>query len=93
MSKSVPPTKDSKSITLEQALEIIADQVADVEPIKPHVTEHRARVQPCPYCGHINKGVFPEIVTQPVQYGPQIGAWEISTSVITSYCHTKGYRK
>jgi len=54
-----------------------ARQVVDVEPIKPRVTEHRARIQQCPYCGHINKGDFPEGVTQPVQYGSRIGSWVI----------------
>ena len=50
-------------------------QVVDVEPVKVDVTEHRARIRPCSYCGQLNKGIFSEAVTQLVQYGPRIRSW------------------
>lgn len=52
-------------------------QVIDVEPIKPSVTEHRAKIRQCLACGFVNKATFPEGVTQPVQYGNQIRSWVI----------------
>ena len=54
-----------------------ARQVVDVEPVAPTVTEHRAEIRECPYCGYLNKGRFPEEVTQPVQYGTQISSWVV----------------
>lgn len=54
-----------------------ARQVVDVEPVTPTVTEHRALVRQCPACGQLNKGTFPEAVTQPIQYGSQINSWVI----------------
>lgn len=54
-----------------------ARQVVDIEPVSPRVTEHRARICQCPYCGHINKGDFPEGVTQAVQYGDCLNSWVV----------------
>jgi transposase len=54
-----------------------ARQVVDVEPVKPSVTEHRAQIRQCPYCGHINKGDFPQGVTQAAQYGECISSWVV----------------
>ncbi len=45
-------------------------QEVDLPEIKPQVTEHKAEIKICPYCGHKNKGRFPEDIIQPVQYGP-----------------------
>ncbi len=61
----------------EAAGDYEARQIVDVEPVKPSVTEHRAWIRRCPSCGYINKGSFPEGVTQPVQYGTQISSWVI----------------
>lgn len=43
-------------------------QVFDVK-IKIVVTEHQVEKKVCPHCGSKNKGVFPDDVQNPVQYG------------------------
>lgn len=58
----------------------VARQVVDVEPIQPEVTEHRAEICQCPYCGYVNRADFPESVTQPVQYGNRISSWVVYLS-------------
>lgn len=44
-------------------------QVYELPPLALKVTEHRSVVRVCPRCGEENRGVFPEAVRQPVQYG------------------------
>lgn len=46
-------------------------QVIDLPPIVVEVVEHQAEVKTCS-CGCVNKGVFPDGVQSPVQYGPII---------------------
>jgi transposase len=47
-------------------------QVIDIPPIKPHYTEHRSYHKICPHCGKVNRGVYPDEVSSPVQYGKGI---------------------
>ena len=47
-------------------------QVHDIPPIKIVVQEHQAETYCCPNCTHETSGIFPEHVSQPVQYGSRV---------------------
>jgi transposase len=44
-------------------------QVFDIPSIEMQVTEHRSEIKSCPFCHTLSRGVFPEAVSRPVQYG------------------------
>lgn len=49
-------------------------QVFDLPEPKVEVTEHRVEAKVCPCCGEVSKGVFPDNVVAPVQYGERVQA-------------------
>jgi transposase len=52
-------------------------QVVDLPEPKMEVTEHQAVEKQCPCCGEASRGVFPENVKGPVQYGERVQALAI----------------
>ena len=49
-------------------------QVFDIPKPKIEVTEHQALLKQCPCCGELNRGIFPENIRGPVQYGNRVQA-------------------
>src|SRR5271156_6138821 len=49
-------------------------QVFDIPQPKIEVIEHQALEKQCPCCGELNRGVFPENIRGPVQYGERVQA-------------------
>ena len=49
-------------------------QVVDIPPISPVYIEHRSHVKTCPNCEFENRGVFPDRIQGPIQYGASIEA-------------------
>ena len=56
-------------LSLEQPVKTEKRQVFDIPLPKPEITEHQGNSVNCPCCGLLNKGIFPEEVSKPVQYG------------------------
>lgn len=74
----VKQCRDCGTSLADQAAESVEKrQVFDMPPLKLIVTEHQAEQKTCPHCGACNKASFPENVTRPVQYGPEIKAFAI----------------
>jgi len=60
----------------------IRRQEADIPPIHPVYTEHRSHIKICPSCGVKNRGVFPDRIVAPIQYGPIV---EATTGYLSVY--------
>jgi transposase len=60
--------KDVRVVDIEKR------QIFDIPPLKLEVTEHQVEVKKCPDCDTYTKGLFPQGVTQPAQYGNRIKA-------------------
>jgi transposase len=64
-------------LSLEQIIQ--KRQVFDIPLPKMEVTEHQIGIISC--CGQIHKGIFPDTITQPVQYGSRIKALSVLLNV------------
>ena len=58
-----------------EVFEIEKRQVFDLPPMCLEVTEHQAELKICCTCGKMNKGIFPDSVLAPVQYGNRVKAF------------------
>lgn len=63
-------------LNLDQVDGVCAEkrQVFDIPQPKIEVTEHQTLEKRCPCCGELNRGVFPENIRGPVQYGERVQA-------------------
>jgi transposase len=70
-----PDSCKNCNLSLSDVKGIFSDetrQVFEVPEPKIEVTEHRIELKECPCCGKISKGLFPENVKAPVQYGEHV---------------------
>ncbi|MDA1278379.1 MAG: IS66 family transposase [Verrucomicrobia bacterium] len=66
------------ALTPDMAQTHVARQVFDLpEPLPLMVSEHRAHVCRCAACGVKTRGLFPEGINAPVQYGKRIAAFVV----------------
>ena len=66
-----PPICDACNAPLPEPKFFASRQVFDLPEIRYDVTEHRALESQC-LCGKLHRGVFPDGVDAPMQYGPQV---------------------
>lgn len=66
-----PPVCDACNVPLPEPKLFASRQVFDLPEIRYDVTEHRALESQCS-CGKLHRGVFPDGVDAPMQYGPQV---------------------
>ena len=75
---SCPKCSANLSNTISQSLE--KRQVFDIPQPQMEVTEHQVECKFCPACQALVKGVFPESVKAPVQYGDNLASWSVYLS-------------
>lgn len=68
-----PATCAACQCPLGEGMVVETRQVFDIPPLRFEVTEHQVLEALCT-CGKVGRGVFPEAVSAPVQYGPHIKA-------------------
>jgi transposase len=56
-------------------------QMVDIPPVSPVYTEYRSHIKFCPSCGEKNRGIFPDRIVAPIQYGPVVEATAVYMSV------------
>jgi transposase len=56
------------------SVSVIRRQLVDIPPIEPVYIEHQSHLKICPLCHFENRGVFPERLQAPVQYGAGVEA-------------------
>lgn len=61
-----------KSLAHSPVVDYERRQVYDIPPISMQVTEHRSERRSCAHCHTLNKAVFPQSVSQAVQYGTTV---------------------
>ena len=64
-------------------------QEVDIPPVSSVYTEHRSHVKICPFCRYENRGVFPDGIHAPVQYGVRVKA---ATGYLSVYQSLPYYR-
>ena len=67
---AAPSHCDACHAPLHEAKLVESRQVFDLPPLRFEVTEHHVFAASCRFCGKNCRGIFPENVTAPVQYGP-----------------------
>lgn len=69
----------------------IRRQIFDLPPVNLHITEFKAEIKHCPICGCKNTGIFPENVTQSVQFGENLKAQVLydKNQIFSSYDNLK----
>ena len=73
------------ALSASMAENTVVRQVVDLlAPPPPEVTEHRVHLCRCGQCDAVTRGVFPEGVAGPVQYGPRIAG--IASYLQTYHC-------
>jgi transposase len=78
-------------LSLFKADGYIRRQIFELPPVNIHITEFKAEVKRCPICGCRNTGIFPEHVTQSVQFGENLKAHALydKNLIFSSYDNLK----
>jgi transposase len=63
-----------EDLQMVESTSFIRRQLVDLPPVSPIYIEHRSHLKVCPLCSFQNKGLFPEGLQAPIQYGRQIEA-------------------